>query len=245
MKIARVAVDLPLAGLTEPRTVDFISDIHLRNQPALDDFISASRAVTSDVLLLGGDYCEQRQFLEPLFEHLAACYPRIFAVYGNNDELVADRLESFQGRSGVRILRDESVAMDGFTLWGTRDPEHETPRPPPLGVAPLLVLSHSPDILLTLPADRAVSILAGHVHGGQIRIPGISWWWSHTKVGRRYGEGRSTRGRNELFVGRGIGCSLMDIRTVPREIYTVTLRPVTAGVAGKNAEQNAEQNAER
>ncbi len=223
--IRRVDVELPVEGLGTARTVDFISDIHIRDQQALDEFRSAVSDSTADLLLLGGDYCEERRFLLPLFEHLASIWRVIFAVRGNNDHIYAGRLAALEHRLGVRFLEDEIVALDGLTLLGTRDPAKDVPRLPPLPLAPLLVLSHSPDILLDLPEDAPASVLAGHVHGGQIRVPGSPLWWSHTRVGRRFGEGRATRGRTELFVGRGIGCSLVDIRNVPREFYSVRLTP--------------------
>lgn len=223
--IRRIEFELPVEGLGLARTVDFISDIHIRDQSALDEFRAAVNESTSDLLLLGGDYCEEQRFILPLFEHLSSIWKVIFAVRGNNDHVYASRLVAIERRLGIRFLEDEAVTLDGLTLLGTRDPVKDTPRLPALPLAPLLVLSHSPDILLDLPEDVPASVLAGHVHGGQIRIPGSPLWWSHTRVGRRFGEGRSTRGRTELFVGRGIGCSLVDIRNVPREFYSVKLVP--------------------
>jgi predicted MPP superfamily phosphohydrolase len=224
--IRRLEVDLPLEGLTAARRVDFISDIHIRNRRALEEFIEATRGPRSDVLFLGGDYAEKLRYLLPLFDHLAAVYPRVFAVYGNNDHVARRRLEAIARRTGVRFLEDEVVDLDGIRLVGTRDPARDKPRLPPLPAdGPVLVLAHSPDILLQMDEARPATVLAGHVHGGQIRIPFWPWWWSHTRVGRRYGEGLSRRGRITIFTGRGIGCSLVDLRNVPREIYTVTLSP--------------------
>jgi uncharacterized protein len=225
--IHRVEIELPLEGLSAPRQVDFISDIHIRNRGALDTFIAATREPRSEVLVLGGDYAEKLRYLMPLFDHLRAVYPRIYAVYGNNDHGARRRLEAIARRTGIRFLEDEFVDLDGIHLLGTRDPARDKPRVPPWPAeGPVLVLSHSPDILLGMDPDRPATVLAGHVHGGQIRIPFWPWWWSHTRVGRRHGEGLSHRGRITIFTGRGIGCSLLDIRNVPREIYTITLEPV-------------------
>lgn len=216
---------MPVHGLGAPRTIDFISDIHIRDRRALDEFLAATSQPASDVLLLGGDYCEERRFLLPLFEHLAARWPLILAVSGNNDHIYRGRLVALQRRLGFRFLEDEVARIGELHVLGTRDPERDKPRIPDRLPDPLLVLSHSPDILFALPTDRPATVLAGHVHGGQIRIPGCPFWWSHTRIGRRHGEGRSRRGSVELFVGRGIGCSLVDIRNVPREVYTVRLLP--------------------
>jgi len=216
--IRRVNVELPLAGLSSPRSCDFMSDMHIRDTEDLDRFVAATRQPGSDTLLLGGDYCEKERFIEPLFRHFVALYPKIYAVLGNNDKgLVEPR---------VKFLQDEIVNWDGINLLGTKDPARDHPLPPRLPADPLLVLSHSPDILLDLPVDRSLVVIAGHVHGGQFRIPGLPLLWSHTRIGRKYGEGHSRRGKNEIFVGRGIGYSVLPLRNVPPEVYTITFQPV-------------------
>lgn len=223
--IRRVHLHLPLVGLDRPRRIDFISDLHIRTADDLERFKAASSDPGSDVLLLGGDYVEKRRYLKPLFDHILRTYDRVFAVFGNNDHVSRVRLAAIARRPRIRFLFDEVVDLDGVHLLGTRDPARDHPVLPELPRDPLLVLSHSPDILLLLPPRRSLLLLAGHVHGGQFRIPFWPFWWSHTRIGRTHGEGRSRRGRNEIFVGRGIGCSLLTLRNVPQEIYTITLAP--------------------
>ncbi len=217
-----------MPGLLASRRVDFISDIHLRTADDLERFVAASSSPGSDVLLLGGDYVEKQRYIKPLFDHLQKTYRRIFAVYGNNDHIAHRRLSVIARRPRITFLFDEVVDMDGIRLLGTRDPAKSTPCLPAMPAGPLIVLAHSPDILLDLPPRRPLLVLAGHVHGGQFRIPGWPFWWSHTKIGRAHAEGKSRRGRNEIFVGRGIGCSLLTLRNVPQEIYTISLEPVGA-----------------
>lgn len=196
-----------------------MSDMHIRSDRDLDRFVEATRTPGAETLLLGGDYSEKAEYIEPLFSHLIPLYSKIYAVYGNNDEgLIEPR---------VRFLQDEIVEWEGVSLLGTKDPARDHPLPPRLPPDPLLVLSHSPDILFDLPTERALVVLAGHVHGGQFRIPFSPVWWSHTRIGRQYGEGHSRRGKNEVFVGRGIGYSVLPLRNVPPEIYTITFNPVS------------------
>lgn len=216
--IQRVELALPLAGLRAPRTIDFISDIHLRSERNLEEFIQATRMPRSETLFLGGDYVERASLAEPLFDHLRERYARIFAVKGNND------VPCVCGEH-LPFMNDEIIEWDGVHVLGTRDPARDKPELPRLPQGPLLVLSHSPDILFKLPPERKLLILAGHVHGGQYRIPGMRYWWSHTRIGHRYGEGHVRRGENDIFVGRGIGWSSLPLRNVPREIYTITLEP--------------------
>ena len=63
----------------------------------------------------------------------------------------------------------------------------------PEGVSPdrrdderfVLLLAHSPDVLLDDAAWGADLVLAGHTHGGQICLPGIGPLKTNTRIGRR------------------------------------------------------------
>lgn len=221
--IHRVALELPCAGLTEPVRFDFISDIHLSVDADLEALSAALKKPAADLLLLGGDYAEHFQFLAPFFELCADHYRFVFAVLGNNDlgcpRLIMRAIE----RCGGRLLCDEMVMQDELAIIGSADPETLRPSLPSLPQGPCLLLTHSPDLLLSIPETAPVTIVAGHTHAGQIRIPGLPWW-SHTRVGRRFGDGVARRGANVVFTGKGVGCSLLSLRNVPREIYEVTLR---------------------
>jgi uncharacterized protein len=75
--------------------------------------------------------------------------------------------------------------------------------------APLLLLAHNPDIWLDPLAERAGLILAGHTHGGQVRLPGFGA--AHTQgthLSRRRPAGWFRRGRTFMFVSRGLGESI-------------------------------------
>jgi uncharacterized protein len=69
-----------------------------------------------------------------------------------------------------------------------------------------IVLSHKPDVIDDVPAGVDL-VVAGHTHGGQIRLPGIGPLVTMSDVPRKvaggglfdYGEGR------QLFVTRGVG----------------------------------------
>ena len=68
---------------------------------------------------------------------------------------------------------------------------------------PVLLLSHNPDLFFDA-ARRGVSLmLAGHTHGGQIRIPGLPVCVRQSRY--RLDEGRYRSGATELVVSRGLG----------------------------------------
>ena len=88
---------------------------------------------------------------------------------------------------------------------------------------PVLLLVHEPDIFPVVP-DRVALTLAGHTHGGQIRLPLI---WPHfvpSKYGARYAYGHVVEDNRHLIVSGGLGTSKIPARLgVPPEIVHVTL----------------------
>lgn len=179
-----------------------------------------------------------QEILRPL---TAADLPT-FAVLGNHDwgmpfqdadrdpeqaEAVRRGLEAI----GIRVLENEAVALEspesssGDRLWivgigaeypGLDDPQ-EALDPVPDG-EPRVVFFHNPDTFPKIPAGAAPLAVAGHTHGGQIRIAGFpQWGWKaifaedevHTDgwIAAPYGAPG-----NRLYVNRGIGFSLVPLR---------------------------------
>jgi predicted MPP superfamily phosphohydrolase len=77
------------------------------------------------------------------------------------------------------------------------------------GVSPealVLLLAHNPDIWLDPRAARADLVLAGHTHGGQLRVPLVGAMYRQgTHLSRRAPAGWFRRGRTRMFVSRGLG----------------------------------------
>lgn len=214
---------LPVPGLRECRRVAFASDLHLASGAQLEEFLETCRRIAADTLLLGGDYLERRRLVPAFVAGLGMLGKTIYGVFGNNDWRYKDDLLA-AGRGGkIRWLFNESVTLGDLTLYGACECDDCRALPLRLPSAPLLVLAHTPDTLYRVAPEAPLAFLAGHVHGGQVRFGFLKRWWTHTRIGRDHAEGRSRRGGNEIFIGRGIGCSLLPIRNVPREIYEVRL----------------------
>jgi predicted MPP superfamily phosphohydrolase len=188
--------------------------------------------------------------LRPL---LAAGIPT-YAVLGNHDYLkeesesagssgVADDLMQALRRAGVTVLRNEAVVMkqDGPPLYlggidslyaGRAKPEKVLAAMP--SDAPRILLMHHPDLFGKLPPDSAPLAIAGHTHGGQIRVPGFPrWsWMAFRQKGEVTADGwihEYGAAGNRLYVNRGIGFSLMPIRIAcPPELTWLTLRKPAA-----------------
>ncbi|MDJ1157736.1 metallophosphoesterase [Chelatococcus sp. SYSU_G07232] len=88
--------------------------------------------------------------------------------------------------------------------------------------APIILLAHEPDIFPRVPA-RVSLTLAGHTHGGQVRILGYSPIVP-SEFGNRFAYGLVQEDGRSMIVSGGLGTSIMPVRLgVPPEIVTVRL----------------------
>ena len=91
------------------------------------------------------------------------------------------------------------------------------------GDDPVILLAHEPDIFTEVPQRVALTI-AGHTHGGQIRLPFIEPVWTPSAYGARFAYGHIVEGGRHMIVSGGLGCSKVPMRLgVPPEIVRVTL----------------------
>jgi len=88
---------------------------------------------------------------------------------------------------------------------------------------PVILLVHEPDIFPNIP-PRVALTLAGHTHGGQIRVPLI---WPHfvpSAYGARFAYGHIVEDSRHMIVSAGLGTSIIPARFgVPPEIVHITL----------------------
>ncbi|HVT57791.1 MAG TPA: hypothetical protein VHR45_05285 [Thermoanaerobaculia bacterium] len=83
---------------------------------------------------------------------------------------------------------------------------------------PRLLLSHTPDVVLEASQRGIDAVLAGHTHGGQVRLPLIGALTTRTSLGFFYDLGRfdfaapNRRGLTTLYINSGVGTSLLPVR---------------------------------
>jgi predicted MPP superfamily phosphohydrolase len=157
-------------------------------------------------------------------------------VSGNHDYAAgaAAPLTAALESAGVEVLRNESVAVErgdealhvvgiGPLLPGHAEPAEALAVVP--DAAPRIVLTHNPDVVASLPAGSAPLAVAGHTHGGQIRVPfKPQWSWLALVQGGAvtvdgWIDGYGAPG-NRLYVNRGIGMSVLPVRPNCRPAVT-------------------------
>jgi len=155
-------------------------------------------------------------------------------VYGSND---TPKLRATLAEAGLTVLANEArPVLDGaLYVVGVDDPstgrDHlaramaEAPEE-----ACALVLAHSPDVALRLGRRRPDLILAGHTHGGQIRLPVVGALQTLSRLPRHLAMGLNRYQGVPLFVSRGIGYSGLNLRLgSPPEAAVLTLRAARNG----------------
>lgn len=100
----------------------------------------------------------------------------------------------------VRGVDDPHIGRDDYSMVaGSFNPQADLH----LGIV------HAPyrRVLDAMSSDGAQVILAGHTHGGQLRVPGYGALVTNCDLDTRRARGLSTYGQSHLHVSAGLGCS--------------------------------------
>jgi predicted MPP superfamily phosphohydrolase len=230
-----------------PLRIAFASDLHLgptTPRGVLDNAFALLRAAQPDVLALGGDYVflgatqERVQELNDRVTSVPA--PVKVAVLGNHDFWARPaRLEVALSGAGTIILVNEAMRLapphDDVALIGLDDPLTSKDRPAGeaavnkalaevADAAVKIALCHSPDGLFWLRGKGVHLMLCGHTHGGHLALPGYRPIIMPSPMGRLYPWGLHQVDGMRLFVSRGVGGSLVPVRTwAPPDVAVFTI----------------------
>lgn len=219
--------DVPVTRL--PRALDGfkvaqVTDAHLVELGTVEErIISAIREHDVQLVVLTGDIIDSAAgftVLRAFCSELAATGVHAVATLGNWEHwghVPLDELRKLYSEFGVRLLANEQLIIEGIAVCATDDAtggqvDFGATRPDSKGDARIL-LTHSPGILDEAPEDMPTFdlALAGHTHGGQVRLgpalvpfvpPGSGRFvagWYETAAGPAY-------------VSRGTGTSIVPVR---------------------------------
>ena len=213
--------------------------------------VATANLLNSDIVLLLGDYFATHRFVTERVPHpvwaaeLARLKARlgVWSIFGNHDwwyDIDGVRAALGRGRhpgagkpggSDRRAGAGDSGSPGSATSLPIRSGHHrfsgEDDLPHTLAQVdtdhPVILMVHEPDVFTKVP-ERVSLTLAGHTHGGQIRLPFV---WPHyvpSAYGARFAYGHIVEQGRHMIVSGGLGCSNVPIRLgVPPEIVRIDL----------------------
>jgi predicted MPP superfamily phosphohydrolase len=197
-------------------TVLHISDLHFTGTVTIDYFeqvIEEARQLDCDIVALTGDIIDRPscyEWVSQLLSRLQGKYGS-YAVLGNHDSWRDhNRIRRELVRAGYRVLsgRWEVAEVNGTKLLiaGTEAPWMG--RLPEMAAAPKdlfrILLSHTPDNAQWANSAGMDLMLAGHNHGGQVRLPIVGPVFMPSRYGRQFDMGAFQVGGTLVHVSRGI-----------------------------------------
>ncbi len=191
-----------------------------------------------DIVAITGDLVERNSCLDWISDTFGQLRAPggVYYVLGNHDRHVDEsRLHGRLAESGLVYLggtwrevtvRDTPLVLAGNELpWYT--PAADLSNCPPHNAAGLplrILLSHSPDQFEWAQANDVDLMLAGHNHGGQVRLPILGAILAPSLHGVRYAAGTFRARNTVMHVSRGTACLTPVRYNCPAEIAILVLK---------------------
>ena len=219
LMVKRLAVkDSAFKGVT----VVFASDFHIKpyEMYRLKRIIRAINRQNADIIILGGDYVNGHKKGNSMtidkiagqFSNLKSKYG-VYAVIGNHDgwqgkEEIITELK----KNNINVLFNSSKCFERFCIAGVDDMQTGTPdinKALKGTKTPVILVSHTPDIMPDVPYNVNLT-LAGHLHGGQVRLHKALI--TPSAYGIKYANGFLDDKGKKVYTTKGLGTSILPIR---------------------------------
>lgn len=232
-----------LAGALDGLRIAHLTDLHMSGRITrafFEHVVEEVNAAAADIVAVTGDMVEGDRLLDWIPATLGRLRARygVYYVLGNHDRRATEvRLKAALADAGLihvgGVWRQIMVGDAPLILAGNELPWYtpaadmsDCPDDRAAGRAMRILLAHSPDQFGWAQANGVDLMLAGHLHGGQVRLPLLGAITSPSIHGVRYAAGVFTAGDTVLHVSRGVG-SLTPLRfDCPPEIAVLVLRRI-------------------
>jgi len=243
--VEHVQVDLRFPDLPpafDGLRIGMLSDLHIaRRTRTVDALVDWTAAQSVDLWAVTGDVLEGLEGVPQVARIVEVMRAPLgcFAVAGNNDHrcyTLPEGPPALFREVGLPLLDNTHTVLSRggarVALIGVDDPyraKDDLPRAVE-GVDDGLfrvLLAHSPGVVFHAAAAGVRLLLAGHTHGGQIRLPWVGALMARSGVrgcGRRMAAGAFSVDQVVAYVSRGIGTSWIALRVFcPPEVTTLRL----------------------
>ncbi len=239
---------------TQRLTITVITDLHAGGPnmgiARVRQVVDAANALGSDLVVILGDFFATHRFVTERVPHAAWAGELarlkaplgVHTILGNHDWWYdIDGVRAALRQVRMPVMENDAVLLGkpGARFWlaglgdqlahwiGHSQFRGEDDLPGTLAKIatsdPVILLVHEPDIFTKVP-PRVALTLAGHIHGGQIRLPFIEPVWAPSAYGARFAYGHIVEQGRHMIVSGGLGTSKVPLRLgVPPEIVRVTL----------------------
>ncbi len=236
-----------------PLKIAVIADPHAAepymSAARIEEIVAATNALAPDLVVLLGDFEANHRFVTRSFRgkpgqgfgrnaaRRSACRRSSAITTGGS---ISRESAPHSTPAGIPVMENDAVRLTHrgrpFWLLGLGDQIAHIRAPGHFeGVddlpgtlakvaddAPVILLAHEPDIFVKVP-ERISLTLAGHTHGGQVRLFGYSPVVP-SRYGNRFAYGHIVERDRHMIVSGGLGCSVAPVRLgVPPEIVLVRL----------------------
>jgi predicted MPP superfamily phosphohydrolase len=221
-RVVRINVAMPnLPPQWRGRTAALVSDLHLghiRNGRFVRRVVNKLLTLESDIVFVAGDLydgvaADFEKLARPWAELVSSPNAAVLGVYyiaGNHEEFYrnAEYLPPLV-RSGIRVLNNEKVEVDGLQLIGVHygDAVNADRYRSMLRAMNLdrrrasILLLHAP-VRLPISEEEGISLqLSGHTHGGQL----FPWTLIAKRVWQKFNHGLQRFGSLQVFTTYGTG----------------------------------------
>lgn len=219
-----VIQDTELSGLK----IIFASDFHIKpnQEKRLKKIVKLINTEEPDLVLSAGDFvaghnAEMSMPIENIAKELGKIKSKygFFTTLGNHDGwhnaiLITETLRA----NGIKVLANANTSIitnnNQIFIAGVEDLTTGTPdiqKALKDTASPTILITHSPDIFPNVPQNVNLT-LAGHTHGGQIRIPFIGAVVTASDYGNKYTLGLIKENNKKMITTKGIGTSILPIR---------------------------------
>lgn len=191
------------------------TDLHYRGESALTRMVSAEiRRLRPRFACFTGDLIDTPYYKDEAFAFIRSLSCPVYAVPGNHDYVSGvpfkEFADAFTATGGGwlenqnLLVPDTDIELAGLAIDGKRT------LPPALSTNRIL-LTHFPQAVDHIGDATFAAILAGHSHGGQIRLPFFGSIYLPPGVGR-YELGSFMTPSGPMHVNAGIGTSALPVR---------------------------------
>jgi hypothetical protein len=215
---------LPLStGKPTHRFVHFTDLHHKGNRHYFEQVVARINDLHPDFVCFTGDIIEDAEFLPESLEWMRRIKAPLYGIPGNHDywakvdfNVIA---KAFVEQGGKWLMDENVLTSDGkVNVIGVTC--NKAPTVQPVDGAKNVLLFHYPAWVEKLSGVKFDVMLAGHSHGGQVRLPIVG------PVIRQFGVGQFDMGLyhtpcGPLYVNPGIGCFYLNVRFCCRPEITV------------------------